>query len=62
MKATELLKKLGDKILGKKMNASTADEHTVDKIFVFVPPDATTPETPVLDGLGDIQLHEYWRN
>ncbi len=63
MKAHELLKKLGNKLLGKKANASTAEEQT-DGVETFAPvsPNETMPQMPILDGLGVIQLHEYWRN
>ena len=59
MKANELLKKLGHKILGKKLNAQAAG---IVATASQVPPAEKTQEMPVLDGLGAIQLHEYWRN
>ena len=53
MKANELLKKLGSKLLGKKVNLPAA---------VQLPPDEKAPEIPLLDRLGVIRLHENWRN
>jgi hypothetical protein len=61
MKANELLKKLGNTLLGKKSNTSAAgDLATVIKLA----PDTKAPEIVfrVHDGLGVIQLHENWRN
>ena len=53
MKASELVKKLGSKLLGKKVNTPAA---------VQPPPDEKAPVIPLLDGLGIIQLHQHWRN
>ena len=61
MKASELVKKLGNKLLGKKVNTPAAsDLATITQLA----PDTKAPETvcPVNDGLGVIQLHENWRN
>ena len=55
MKANELLKKLGNKLLGKKSNTSAnLDAVPKDKALEIA--------LPVFDGLGVIQLHESWRN
>jgi hypothetical protein len=59
MKASELVKKLGSKLLGKKVNTSAAGGvATVIKLA----PEAKAPEILLLDRLGVIQLHENWRN
>jgi hypothetical protein len=52
MKAIELVKKLGHKLLGKKVNAPA----------VQVPLDEKAPTVRLLDRLGVIQLHPNWRN
>ena len=59
MNAKELVKKLGNKILGKKVNTSAAGD--VETVI----PTAAQMKMPgilLLDGLGVIQLHENWRN
>ena len=53
MKANELLKKLSNKLLGKKVNTPAA---------VQVPLDEKAPAVRLLDRLGVIQLHPNWRN
>ena len=53
MKTTALLKKLGSKLLGKKENTPAT---------VQLPPDEKAPLVPLLDKLGVIELHPYWRN
>jgi hypothetical protein len=53
MKANALLKKLGSKLLGKKVNAPAA---------IQVPLDGKAPAVRLLDRLGVIQLHPNWRN
>jgi hypothetical protein len=53
MKANELLKKLGSKLLGKKETTPAA---------VQLPPEEKAPLVPLLDKLGVIQLHPNWRN
>jgi hypothetical protein len=61
MKATEIIKKLGNTLLGKKSNTSAAgDLATVTQLA----PATKVPEIAfrVHDGLGVIQLHENWRN
>ncbi len=61
MKANELLKKLGNTLLGKKVNMPGAgDVATV----IQLAPEQKAPEIAcrVHDGLGVIQLHENWRN
>ena len=61
MKANELLKKLGNTLLGKKVHTPAAGGvATVTQLA----PDTKAPEIAFLvrDGLGVIQLHEYWRN
>jgi len=51
MKTAELVKKLG-KLLGKKANTPA----------VQATPDEKAPAVRLLDRLGVIQLHPYWRN
>jgi len=61
MKANELLKKLGNTLLGKKEHTPAVGEvATVIKLV----PGKKAPEIAFLvhDGLGVIQLHENWRN
>jgi hypothetical protein len=61
MKANELLKKLGSKLLGKKVSTpAVGGVATVMKLA----PDMKAPHIAfqVHDGLGVIQLHEHWRN
>jgi hypothetical protein len=61
MKANELLKKLGNTLLGKKSNIPAADG-VVNVIQLAS--DTKAPEIAfrVHDGLGVIQLHAKWRN
>jgi hypothetical protein len=61
MKANELLKKLGNTLLGKKSNTSAAGDVVT---VIQLAPDQKVPEIAfrVYDGLGVIQLHENWRN
>jgi hypothetical protein len=59
MKASELVKKLGNKLLGKKVNTPAAGG--VETVFQ-VAADEKAPEILLLDRLGVIQLHENWRN
>jgi hypothetical protein len=61
MKANELLKKLGNTLLGKKANTPAAGgAATVTQLA----PEEKAPEIAfrIHDGLGVIQLHENWRN
>jgi hypothetical protein len=61
MKANELLKKLGNTLLGKKVNTPAAgDVATVTQLA----PEEKAPEIAfrVHDGLGVIQLHQDWKN
>jgi hypothetical protein len=59
MNAKELVKKLGNKILGKKVNTSAAgDVETVIPTAAHM----KMPGILLLDRLGVIQLHENWRN
>jgi hypothetical protein len=53
MKTTELIKKLGSKLLGTKETTAAT---------VQAQPVAQPPQVPLLDRLGVIQLHPYWRN
>jgi len=59
MNAKELVKKLGNKILGKKVNTSAAGD-----VETVIPTAAQMKmqEIMLLDGLGVIRLHENWRN
>jgi hypothetical protein len=61
MKANELLKKLGNTLLGKKVNTPVAGGVATE---IQLAPDTKAPEIAfrVHDGLGVIQLHENWRN
>jgi hypothetical protein len=61
MKANELLKKLGNTLLGKKVNTPAAGGVATVKQLT---PDEKAPEIAfqVHDGLGVIQLHANWRN
>jgi hypothetical protein len=52
MKTSELIKKLGSKLLGKQWKPAA----------VQLPPEEKSPDILVMDRLGVIQLHEYWRN
>ena len=61
MKANELLKKLGNTLLGKKANTPAAGDVTT---VIQLAPEEKAPEIAfrIHDGLGVIQLHENWRN
>jgi len=59
MNAKELVKKLGNKILGKKMNTSAAGDV---KTVIQTAAQMKMPGILLLDRLGVIQLHENWRN
>jgi hypothetical protein len=61
MKTTELIKKLGSKLLGKKVNTPAAGGVAT---VIQLAPDMKAPHIAfqVHDGLGVIQLHEHWRN
>ena len=61
MKANELLKKLGNKLLGMKANTSAPGGVAT---VIQLAPGTKAPEIAfqVHDGLGVIQLHEHWRN
>jgi uncharacterized protein HemY len=61
MKANELLKKLGNTLLGKKANTPAAGDVTT---AIQLAPDQNASEIAcrVHDGLGVIQLHENWKN
>ena len=61
MKPNELFKKLGNTLLGKKVNTPAAGGvATVTQLA----PDTKVSEIAcrVHDGLGVIQLHENWKN
>jgi len=60
-KANELLKKLGNTLIGKKSNTSAAGDLAT---VIQLAPDTKPLEIAfrVHDGLGVIQLHENWRN
>jgi hypothetical protein len=61
MKANELLKKLGNTLLGKKVNTSAAGGAAT---VIQLAPEEKAPEIAfrVHDGLGVIQFHENWKN
>jgi hypothetical protein len=61
MKANELLKKLGNTLLGKKVNTPAAGGAATATQLAT---DTKAPEIAfrVHDSLGVIQLHENWRN
>ena len=59
MNAKELVKKLGNKLLGKKVNIPAAGGVAT---VIKVAPEEKAPEILLLDRLGVIQLHENWRN
>ena len=61
MKTNELLKKLGNTLLGKKVNTPAACG--VANVTLLTP-DTKAPKIVfrVHDGLGVIQLHENWKN
>lgn len=59
MKANQLLKKLGHKLLGKKVNTSAAGDVAT---LIQPAPKEKAPGLPLLDRLGVIQLHQHWRN
>jgi len=62
MKATGMIKKLGE-LFGKKATTSAAGEYPGSvETLVPVDPDKKAPEIPLWDRLGVIQLHQYWRN
>jgi hypothetical protein len=61
MNALALIKKLGIKLLGKKVNTPATDEYGGGLANItLAPEDKKAPL--VLDGLGIIKLHENWRN
>jgi hypothetical protein len=53
MKANELLKKLGNTLLGKKMNTPAAGQYPGGLVKAVL---------PLVDKLGPIQLNQNWRN
>ena len=59
MKASELVKKLGSKLLGKKVNTLAAGGVAT---VIQTAAEVKMPEIVLLDRLGVIQLHENWRN
>jgi hypothetical protein len=59
MKANELLKKLGNTLLGKKSNTPAAGDMAT---VIQTAAEVKAPEVLLLDRLGVIQLHEKWRN
>ena len=59
MKANELIKKLGNKLLGKKVNTPAAGGAAN---VIQTAAEVKVPEILLLDRLGVIQLHENWRN
>jgi hypothetical protein len=60
MKASELVKKLGNKLLGKKVNTPAAGGGVGTVIQTAA--EVKVPDILLLDRLGVIQLHENWRN
>jgi hypothetical protein len=62
MKATEMIKKLGE-LFGNKATTSAAGQCPGSvETPIQVAPDEKAPVIPWLDRLGVIQLHQYWRN
>ena len=59
MKAKELVKKLGNKLLGKKVDTPAAGGVAA---IIQVAPEEKAPEILLLDRLGVIHLHDNWRN
>ncbi len=59
MKAKELVKKIGSKLLGKKAIIPAAGGVAA---IIQVAPEEKAPEILLLDRLGVIQFHENWRN
>jgi hypothetical protein len=61
MKTNELLKKIGNTLLGKKVNTPAAGDLATE---IKLAPEEKSPEIAfrVHDGLGVIQLHENWKN
>jgi hypothetical protein len=59
MKASELVKKLGNKLLGKKVNTPAAGGQAT---VIQTAAEVKVPDILLLDRLGVIQLHENWRN
>jgi hypothetical protein len=61
MKANELLKKLSNTLLGKKVSTPAVGGVAT---VIQLAPDTKAPHLAfqVHDGLGVIQLHENWRN
>ena len=62
MKANELLKKLGGLFSNKATTSAAGQYPSGVETLVPVAPDEKPPEIPLLDRLGVIQLHQYWRN
>jgi hypothetical protein len=63
MKASELVKKLGSKLLGKKGNTPATGQYPGGVVAVVqTAAEAKVPEILLLDRLGVIQFHENWRN
>ena len=62
MKANELLKKLGNTLLGKKVNPPVAVGDGATVIQLATTGKVTETAFRVRDGLGVIQLQEHWRN
>ena len=62
MKANELLKKLGNTLLGKKVSTPAAGGGAAT--VMQLAPEEKAPQIAcrVHDGLGVIQLHENWKN
>jgi hypothetical protein len=63
MKANELLKKLGNTLLGKKVNTPAVDPYPGGVAAVIqTAAEVKAPEILLLDRLGVIHLHEHWRS
>jgi hypothetical protein len=60
MKACELVKKWTGKLLGKKTTTPAAGQYS-GGVAIHVAPE-NVPVILLLDQLGAIQLHPYWRN
>jgi hypothetical protein len=62
MKASEPVKKLGELFNGKVNTSAGAQGPGGVESGIQVAPAAKVPEIPLLDRLGEVQLHQYWRN
>ena len=62
MKAIDLVKKLGSKLLGKKTNKRASDKDGGGLANITsIAPDGKKPSL-VFDGMNIIRLNEHWRN